>query len=90
MATIYKPFLLYLAFITLTLPFPSLFSPHFFPPFPTHLSPPSLPTPHAYNMPIQLLYRPVLHYTQHSSGAGFATRDDAYDVMSGLHHKAEL
>ena len=56
MATVYKPSLLYLGFLTLP------FSPSFFPP--SHLPSPRLPTPpiYAYNMPIQLLYRPALHY----------------------------
>ena len=31
-----------------------------------------------YNMPIQLLHRPVLHYIQYM---GFAACDDIYDVM---------
>jgi len=62
-ATIYKPSLLYLGF--LTLPFSPLFSPPHFSLFSRpHLPAPSLPTPpiYAYNTPIQLLYRPALHY----------------------------
>jgi len=62
------PSLLYLGF--LTVPFCPLF---FLPPFP--LSPPHLPFPslptlpiYAYNMPVQLLYRPAVHYY-----TGFAT-----------------
>ena len=51
-ATIYKPSLLYLAFLHFL--FPRL-----------HLPSAFLPTPiYAYNMPIQPLYRPVLHYIQ--------------------------
>ena len=64
-ATIYKPSLLYLGFLTLPL-FPPFFSLSLFSSFTT---PPSFhPSSHsyiyAYNMPIQLLCRPVLHYIQ--------------------------
>ena len=55
-ATVYRPSLLHLGFLTLP-----LFLPLHFPP--SLLRPPHLfPSPHKYNMPIQVLYRPVLHY----------------------------
>ena len=53
------PYFLYWFLYTFSLPF---FSPSLFPP-----SPPTTFLPlsrHSYNMPIQLLYRPVLHYIQ--------------------------
>ena len=64
MATVYKPSLLYLGFLALP------FSPIFPPPFPSFPAPPSFsslptdPSMYAYNMPIQLLYMPVLRYAQ--------------------------
>ena len=43
---------------------------------------------YVYNMSIEL--SSIGPYCTISSYTGFATRDDAYDVMSGLHHNAEL
>ena len=76
MVTIYKPLLLFLGFLTLpfSLPFPSFPAQRSFPPSPT-------PPTYAYNMPIHLLY--VGLYCTISIYTGFATRDDAYDVMLG-------
>ena len=77
-------YLLYLGF--LTLPFLPPFSP---PPFPCFRAPAVLP----FLSPL-LLYtsRPIIcpHSCTIYSYTGFATRDDAYDVMLGLHHNTEL
>ena len=74
--------LLYLGLVTL--PFFLSLSFSFHPFYLLHLHPPTL-------SPL-LLYMPVIcpYSCTISSYTGFATGDDAYDVMLGLHHNAEL